>query len=148
MIPVSREEAHRRREDSMILVKAKIGSVEAVTPGENLPAKPAAKIDLKSGEDGSVVETLNGTLDQFPYKTKWIARKKGVEWGKPEVLISAEAAGAKASGENKFKLKRLPDYAKETALGPSQDPATPCQRPAPRSPMRIRRKSRRTSSPS
>lgn len=216
MIPISREEAHRRCEDSVVLVKAKIGSVEAVTPfdrnspyyhstgpydysslryflaspggghfsgngggavarpsnrgkvgsssgksgaldsepppeeesvpeekllpsitakflaesgycgdtvqiqmtGENLPAKPAAKIELKSGEDGSVVETLNGTMDQIPYKTKWIARKKGVEWGKPEVLISAEAAGAKASGENKFKLKRLPDYAKETKTIP------------------------------
>jgi hypothetical protein len=89
-------------------------TVQNQMTGENLPAKPAARIDFKSGTDGSVVETHNGTMDPMPYKPKWIARKKGAEWGNPEVLLSAEAAGAKAEGENKFKLKRLPDFAKET----------------------------------
>jgi hypothetical protein len=89
-------------------------AVQIQMTGENLPAKPAAKIDLNSGADGSLVESLSGAMDPLPYKAKWIARKKGAAWDKPEILIAAEAAGAKAKGQNKFKLKRLPDQAKET----------------------------------
>ncbi|MCB9497502.1 MAG: peptidoglycan-binding protein [Fibrobacteria bacterium] len=82
--------------------------------GENLPEKPATKIDLKSVHDGSLVESLTDTLDSLPHKTKWIVKKKGTEWAMPDILVAAEAGGTSATGGTNFKIKRLPDYAKDT----------------------------------
>jgi len=89
-------------------------SIPIQIAGGNLPARSSAKIDLKSGQDGSLVESIHRTMDVLPFQAKWIARKKGPEWDSTEILLSAEAAGAKAEAGNKFKVKRIPDYAKET----------------------------------